>query len=320
MNSIVQEQRPEPIPKPDGPGNADYPHRGVTIRVDESPRPGSDRRARVLSQSDIAEERALATVQEVSFDTPEHPPAALAEAEPDSCAMLLEAAQALKAARAQLTFLDECLAELGAKSLAIDKLKATLDGAREQRGQLLGDAMIAGRRPNTSEVDKRCESALVALEKRRDEVTALERALSSLQVQRSNALRALTEFELAYVKTREKHLQVIKFTRTLVRQFHEGATNAHARLVQMSARFRERMLSANVDRLSDQLPPVAILQELVIAQAKADLITADEQAAIPPPPVPQCLGYVWAGGQIHDEPEAVIEPDPAPAIGLVSVT
>lgn len=101
------------------------------------------------------------------------------------------AAEAVRDARAELERIDGRLDELREKSRDLDELKATLAGAREQRSTLLEEALIAGRKADTTEIDKEVATAQRALQKREDEITAVERALATLAAQRHSAQTAL---------------------------------------------------------------------------------------------------------------------------------
>jgi hypothetical protein len=221
---------------------------------------------------------------------------------------LLEAAEATRRALELLTRLDNRLAELTEKSHELDKLKAAHTEAREHRTKLLADAVLAGdKKANTTEVDKRCAAALVALQKREDEVIAVESALKTLQAQRESARSALTGCAGVYAQARDVHLAEIKRARSQTLKFCEAIAEGRASLDQMPAHFRERLLSAKVNLECPEMPSIDALQELTTSQAEADLIEAAKLAAIPPPPAPKFLGYVWGDGFERQDPEPIPE-------------
>jgi hypothetical protein len=228
---------------------------------------------------------------------------------------LQRAAGAVHEARDALERIDGRLAEMRPKAEALDELRVKLDLARARRAQLLGDALLAGRTADTSSVDKEIGAAERALEKRQDEVTALTRALKTLEAQRQAAAALLSEREAEYQERRKEHESLSNRAVRLAKEFHEAVISAHSLVADMPAEggFRERLIAAGPELLKSgeaQLS-VKVLQDLVTSQADAELCEADVQAAIPPPPPqnPKFLGYVWSDGMVHAELES---PDPNP--------
>lgn len=112
---------------------------------------------------------------------------------------LLQSAHAVATARAEIDRVDDRLTELREKSRDLDELKAALASARERRAQMLEDAMIAGRKTDaTTEVDKEVDKALRAIQRREDEITAVERALATLQAQREATQAVLEDASAAF--------------------------------------------------------------------------------------------------------------------------
>ncbi len=153
-----------------------------------------DRGPRVFNTMELADEaeRTMRDAKAVVLEASEPIPAASDVVAPDTGAVLLESAKALNGARSRLMELDGRLAAMREKYNDLRKLEEILADARKQRANLFADALLSGKEANTTAVDKRCAGALVALEKRRDEATAVARALEILQAQ-----RAATDSELA---------------------------------------------------------------------------------------------------------------------------
>ena len=104
---------------------------------------------------------------------------------------LTAAARAVSAARVDLQRIEARTAELREKSRDLGELQRAVTHAREQRAQLLEQALLDDRKANTDEADKAVSKALAALQKREDEITAVGRALATLQTQRQAAQDAL---------------------------------------------------------------------------------------------------------------------------------
>lgn len=100
---------------------------------------------------------------------------------------LIAAAGAVSTARADLQRIEARTAELREKSRDLDELQTAVTEARERRAKLLEQALLEGRKANTDEADKAVTKALAALQKREDEITAVARALSTLEAQRQAA-------------------------------------------------------------------------------------------------------------------------------------
>jgi hypothetical protein len=300
-----------------------YPTPPVRIFVDEPARSDRDRGLRILNTVEVADEiaRSAANAKDAEVNAAPPPALPIVAPAPYTGAVLLEAANVVRAIRERLTQLGDRLASLSEKSDDLEKLKAAVEEAREQRASQLETALLAGKKANTAQVDQRCAAAVAALEKRRDEVIAVERALSTLRAQQDDARATLLQCEETYQKARDEHLQEIKWAGSRSEEYLDAIAKARACLLEMemSPHFRERLISAKADPAgSDQLPSASAIRELVTLQASADLTTAAELAAIPAPPLPQGLGFVWANGSIHQEPETKPDLHPEPLVGIVS--
>lgn len=119
---------------------------------------------------------------------------------------LILAAEAVRTARSELERIDSRLADLREKSHDLDELKTTLGAARERRAQLLEDALLGGQKANTDEVDKSVNKALQALQKREDEITAVERASATLEAHRQTAQAQLQSTVGAYHEARASRI------------------------------------------------------------------------------------------------------------------
>jgi hypothetical protein len=307
MNSIVQTFRDRPLGEPEERGPVDYPLPRVLIRVDEIAL-SKERGTRVLRPEEFADELIRLTGRpEAAREATDPLPASAAAAVPDSGTLLLDAARAVHTARERLTHIDGRLADIGLKSHDINQLKIAVAEAREQRAKLLSDALLAGKKANAAKADERCVGAQAALDKREDESIAIERALVTLRAQHQDAHCVLRRCEAAYKQVRDDHVNEMSWSQALSVNFHGAIVKARECLAEMAAPYRDRLLSSKVDLDSGDLPAVEILQEFVIRQAQADLVAADEHAAVPPPPLPTSLGWVWKDGLIHDEPEPVTD-------------
>ena len=213
---------------------------------------------------------------------------------------LNEAARAVTAARIGLQHIDARIAELREKSRDLDELKAAVAQARERRAQLLEEALLAGKKANTDEADKAVAKALAALQKREDEITAVERALATLEYQRQEANAALDAAQNAYLEARG--IRVLEFVndriaatgealQVLARRIQE-ARNAVTMInpAAMPAAERSRWMServhysAIVENLVRDVP-VALTHphgcdQKIYGALDADLKSADELAGI----------------------------------------
>jgi hypothetical protein len=218
-------------------------------------------------------------------------------------------ARTAREARAALEQIEGRLGEFREKAQGLDEFRAKNDSARERRAQLLEAAMLAGRPADTTAIDKECTRAALALEKRQDEILAVSRAVRALEAQRETAQSELNTAMAVYQEARKEQAAAIAHAGYLATRFHAALAVASESLAQMpSPYFRERLLAARSALLdSDPLPSAADIHELVTAEAEAGLTKADELAAIPLAPAPRCLGFVWADGELHDEPEPASE-------------
>jgi hypothetical protein len=297
-----------------------YPIPPVRILVDAPERPDRYRGARVMNTFEVADDlaRSAANLQEGNMESP--PQAAVPQvhaAAPDTGGALIEAAKGVQTAREHLAQRRARLAELSEKSHELGKLDADVAEISEQRTSQLAEAMLNGKRANTAKLDERHTAAVVVREKRRDEITAVGRALVIMQAQAEDAGSALAECERVYNEARADHLTAMNSAGALTLQFRTAVDKARECLQEMPAHFRERLLNSKADLQSDQLPAAEALEMIVMSRAKEALIAARQLADIPPPPAPKSLGWVWADGYIHDEPEPVPELQPLATVGLV---
>jgi hypothetical protein len=118
---------------------------------------------------------------------------------------------------------------------------------------------------------------------------------------------------VAFKECRAEHIRLSGWAGSLALRFHGILADARGCLEHEglpAAYFAERLPPEMVALLkSDPMQLSAeVLLELVTAQAHADLAAADELAAIPPPPEPEDLGWMWKDGIVRQEPEPTPEP------------
>jgi len=248
---------------------------------------------------------------------------------------LMIAAGAVREARAELERIDDQQAELRKRLEEMNGQEATLAGYEERRAQLLEEALLSGRKADTAEVDKHITSAQRAIERRKDERTAVERALPALQAQREAASAILTERRAKYEQVSAEHVAAcvrkeIPTVGELAMQFSTAVRDVRACINLMPPATPERWeLTKEVDTLIRSLElltlnrdgPWADNVQMVCtqssaagpttSQAQAALDQARELAGIPemvepttqPAQEAQESDYCWSDGTIHADPE-----------------
>ena len=245
---------------------------------------------------------------------------------------LIAAAEAVRSAHGELERIDGQAAGLRQRLEEMDGQQATLTGHEERRSRLLEEALLAGRKADTSEVDKQITTAQRAIERRKDERTAVERALPALETQSNAAAATLATRRAEYDQARAEHTAAC--VRTAITAARELSTKLGSAIADILACIdlipanapEHGTLHAELDALKweliettrDSFGNVRVIwapQTVagpVTSQAQLDLDRSREVTGIPEAREPTLiepaeLGYLWSDGLIHPEPEPASE-------------